>query len=244
MFCRVAACAAFVLLLLTCAAAADEAVLAQPAPSVTAKSVKFAPQLFGLEAEPIAGGTIWTEWSGVEAAIRAEIEVLSQCRQGARCPQAALRFLSIVDEGRARTGRARVGVINRAINLAIVPTSDWSQWGVADHWSSPLETFTTGRGDCEDYAIAKYVALRAVGLTEDEVKLVVVRDTAVAQNHAVVAVRLDDGWVVLDNRWLALVHDNEMRRTTPLFVLDDSGVRQFVAATSTRKDEEIVSGAF
>ena len=42
--------------------------------------------------------------------------------------------------------------------------SDLAQWGVIDRWSAPLETFTTGRGDCEDYAIAKYVALTAAGV--------------------------------------------------------------------------------
>ena len=89
-----------------------------------------------------------TKWSGVEAEIRADDEVLARCREGALCPAAARRFLTIVDEGRARNGRARIGIINRAINLAIIPTSDVAQWGVADRWSAPLETFTTRRGDC------------------------------------------------------------------------------------------------
>ena len=39
-----------------------------------------------------------------------------------------------------------------------------AQWGVPDRWSPPLETLATGRGDCEDYAIAKYVALTAAGI--------------------------------------------------------------------------------
>jgi predicted transglutaminase-like cysteine proteinase len=119
-----------------------------------------------------------------------------------------------------------------------------AQWGVADRWSAPLETFTTRRGDCEDYAIAKYVALRAAGLAEADVKLVVVRNTAAGVDHAVVAVRLDDAWIILDNRWLPLVHDREMPRTTPLFVLDDNGVRQFVAPGSMAKLQEIAPGSY
>ena len=104
MLCRVTAYAAFVFLLLICSAAADEVAIPQPATAITTKS---APQPFGLDAKPSVGGTIVARWSGVEAEIRAETEVLSQCRQGAWCPQAALRFLSIVDEGRSLTGRAR-----------------------------------------------------------------------------------------------------------------------------------------
>ena len=141
-------------------------------------------------------------------------------------------LLAIVDEGRAHSGRARIGVINRAINLAIIPTSDLVQWGVVDRWSAPLETFTTHRGDCEDYAIAKYVALRAAGVAPKDIKLIVVRNTDVGENHVVVAVQLDGAWVILDNRWLALVQDREMWRAIPLFEIDEDGVHQFVTPTT------------
>ena len=42
-------------------------------------------------------------------------------------------------------------------------SSDFTQHGEADRWSAPLATFATAKGDCEDYAIAKYVALREAG---------------------------------------------------------------------------------
>ena len=32
---------------------------------------------------------------------------------------------------------------------------------------------------------------------------------------------------MLDNRWLALVHDFELRHADPLYILDKSGVRRF-----------------
>jgi predicted transglutaminase-like cysteine proteinase len=184
---------------------------------------------FGLDAEPVRIGAILAKWGGVEAQIKAKDRILARCRAGGSwCPWAARRFLTIVNNGRTRSGRARIGVINREINFSIVPTSDFAQWGVPDRWSSPLETFTTQRGDCEDYAIAKFVALRAAGIPQQDVRLVVVHNNAAGEQHAVVAVRLDGDWVILDNRWLALVHDREMWRATPLFELDDSGVRRFL----------------
>ena len=202
----------------------------QPASSQTALAAAAAP--FGLVAERVSEGKIVNQWRRVEGEIREDKRVLARCRKDASsCPSSAQRFLAIVDEGRARGGRARIGVINRAINLAIMPTSDLIQWGVADRWSAPLETFTTRRGDCEDYAIAKYVALRAAGVPAEDVKLVVVRDSDMSENHAVVAARLDDGWVIMDNRWLALVPDWKMWRETPLFEIDDNGVSRFVAPT-------------
>lgn len=121
--------------------------------------------------------------------------------------------------------------------MAIQPTSDMAQWGVPDRWSPPLETFSTGRGDCEDYAIAKYVALIEAGIAANDLKLVIVRNTAAGEDHAVVAVRLDGDWLILDNRWLRLVEDTELRQAIPLFVLDQAGVRKFepVTVASTRR---------
>jgi len=198
---------------------------------------------FGLGAIPIAFGEVPAKWQNVEVDIRSDIEILAHCREHTEsCPPEARRFLAIVDEGRARNGRARIGVINRAINLAIQPMSDFAQWGVIDHWSSPLETFLTGRGDCEDYAIAKYIALVEAGVAEEDVKLVLERDLTTNQGHAVVATRLDGTWIVLDNRSFALARDVELRRIVPLrrmvplFVLDHERVKQFA---SNKGDQNI-----
>jgi predicted transglutaminase-like cysteine proteinase len=215
----------------TTVAALDPVEPTMPSPALPTIPAPTVAEPFGLEAVPVAGGEILTKWSGVEADIRADNEVLARCHENAAlCPTPAQNFLAIVAQGRAQTGRSRIGVINRAINLAIEPMSDLAQWGVPDRWSSPLETFTTGRGDCEDYAIAKYVALTAAGVAAEDVRLVIIRDVAVGQDHAIVATRLDGNWVMLDNRWLRLVEDGDMRQVVPLFVLDNDGVKQFAPA--------------
>ena len=134
-------------------------------------------QPFGLNAVLVASGELLTNWSRVEADIRAESEILAQCRENiVHCPPAARTFLAIIAEGRAHGGRARIGMINRAINLAIRPMSDLAQWGVEDRWTAPLATLTTGFGDCEDYAIAKYVALVEAGVAAEDVRLIIARD--------------------------------------------------------------------
>jgi hypothetical protein len=86
---------------------------------------------FGLNVVPVVNGELLTKWRGVEADIRTESEVLARCLDGTEfCPSAARKFLAIIGQGRARTGRARIGVINRAINLAIRPMSDfWRSLG-------------------------------------------------------------------------------------------------------------------
>jgi len=45
----------------------------------------------------------------------------------------------------------------------------------ADYWATPLETLGVGRGDCEDFAIAKYVTLRLAGMSDENLRLIYVR---------------------------------------------------------------------
>jgi len=201
----------------------------QPQDALAPSSAPLPLEPFSSSTMPWFSGDVFDRWQDVEAQIRSDNDVLTRCRETkADCPAAAQKFLAIVDEGRARTGRARIGAINRAVNRAIQPMSDLKQWGVVEHWSAPLETFTTGHGDCEDYAIAKFVALIAAGVAPEDMKLVIVRDKISAHGHAVTAARVDGHWLVLDNRWLTIAEDRDLVRLAPLFVIDHSGVRTYV----------------
>ncbi len=182
---------------------------------------------FGMETEPVGGG-LAAKWSAVEFEIAREGKVLADCRAQKPCPEPAQDLLKIVAAGSDRTGRARVGLINRAVDLAITPTSDEVQWGVEDHWSSPFETLRTRRGDCEDYAIVKYAALLEAGLSNEDVKIVIVRDLSSNADHAVAAARVTGEWLILDNRWLALARDTDVMKAIPKFLLDEDGARLFV----------------
>jgi len=52
---------------------------------------------------------------------------------------------------------------------------DLSHWGKKDYWQTPLETMMSFIGDCEDIAIAKYTALRMLGIDDDRLALVYVK---------------------------------------------------------------------
>jgi predicted transglutaminase-like cysteine proteinase len=184
--------------------------------------------LFGMETKATTGD-VSSKWQAVEAEIEQEKIVLTRCRTQQACPAAARALLDIVAEGADRSGRARVGWINRAVNLAIIPTSDEAQWGVADRWSPPFETLQTHRGDCEDYAIVKYVALLEAGLSRDDLKIVILRDFVHNEDHAVLAARVDGEWLILNNNSLTLVRDSDMVGAKPMFVLDQDGAHRLRA---------------
>jgi predicted transglutaminase-like cysteine proteinase len=199
----------------------------------TTESIRQAPLIFGMATEPV-DGELAMKWRDVEFDIDGEQQVLARCRSGDACPVAAQSLLDIVAEGAGHFGLARVGLINRAVDLAIAPASDQAQWGVADRWSAPFETLRSRRGDCEDYAIVKYVALLEAGLSRDDVKIVILRNLLPNEDHAVVAARVDGKWLILDNRRLALVRDTEMVRSIPRFVLDEDGARRLIPSKSDR----------
>ncbi len=134
---------------------------------------------------------------------------------------------------RRRALDQRDAEINRAINLNIRPMDDLSLYGVAERWTTPLVTFAHGAGDCEDYAIAKYAALRQIGIAEEDLRLVVVYDKQAQEHHAVAAVRHAGRWLVLDNRTLAVQEDADIAHFTPMFTLDSQGVKRLAAAPRT-----------
>jgi len=199
----------------------------------SADLVRKSAEPFGVFAFRLSGGGLRKKWLGIQRKLDEERVQLALCDGDRdRCVSpAALRFLAIVDNAKAREGRARLGEINRAINLAIHPMSDLAQYGEIDVWSSPLVTFTNGSGDCEDYAIAKFVALRQAGISPEDLRIVIMRDTIRGEDHAVAAARLDGHWLTLDNRRMAMVEDAYVRNYRPTFVIDQYGVMQYVDAS-------------
>jgi predicted transglutaminase-like cysteine proteinase len=201
---------------------------------------------FGLFAARLSGGGLLAKWLGVQRRLDDEMVQLALCegdRDGC-VSSAALQFLAIVDAAKARDGRGRLGEINRAINLAIRPMSDLAQYGEIDVWSSPLATLARGAGDCEDYAIAKFVALHLAGLSPDDLRIVIMRDTILGEDHAVAAARLDGRWLTLDNRRMAMVEDAQIRNSQPTFVIDRDGVKRYEEAPMpVLADRNLVSEA-
>jgi predicted transglutaminase-like cysteine proteinase len=199
---------------------------------------------FGLFTFVAPDGLVWFKWRKVADDIRAGEPALTRClADKTQCSPAAARFAAIVTEARGHEGRVRLNFVNQRVNNAIRYTSDMTQWATPDEWSAPLAagkgSFETGLGDCEDYAIAKYVALRAAGVPAKQLRVLLVHDIIARLDHAVLAANEDGHWYVLDNRWTAAVEDSDVRRFTPLFALDDQGVKLLAVPYAARVEPKI-----
>ena len=186
---------------------------------------------FSLLAFRAPEGALWAKWRKLEDEMRDDARVIADCRSDRdQCSStAALYLLALVDQARGMPKRAQIGTLNRTINLAIRYVSDPQQYGVPDLWSAPLATLTSGKGDCEDYAIAKLIALRELGMKTEDLRLVLARDTRLRVDHAVLAVRYEEHWLILDNRTSQIVDADEIRQFVPLVSLGDAGVKLFAA---------------
>ncbi|KQY85047.1 transglutaminase-like cysteine peptidase [Brevundimonas sp. Root1423] len=129
-----------------------------------------------------------------------------------------------LDRLRADPVVRQLKAVNRQVN-ALTYVSDTANWGQADYWATPAEMLARG-GDCEDFATAKYFALRQLGFSAADLRIVIVWDSVDREQHAVLLARAGGRTLVLDNKRtdltpLAAVAD----RYQLLYALDDGRIR-------------------
>ena len=99
---------------------------------------------------------------------------------------------------------------------------DKMNWGVKDYWATPGQFFAKF-GDCEDYAIVKFLSLRALDVPSDIMRVVIVKDLNLKVGHAVLAIDLDGKKYVLDNQIKRIVSSTKIRHYKPIFSLNEEG---------------------
>ena len=200
---------------------------ARPPTQVSARGT----EPFGLFTFRAPEGLLSRKWRGLQSDIIKEEKVLERCRADAGdCPSYAAQFLRLINAVKSKSGRAQLEEANRGVNAAIRFVSDYAQYGEADRWSAPLATFATAKGDCEDYAFAKYVALRAAGFPTDDLRVIMGHDRTIRQDHAVLAARLDGRWLILDSQRAELIEDSRVPDLTPVFAIDHRAVLLLAAS--------------
>jgi predicted transglutaminase-like cysteine proteinase len=118
---------------------------------------------------------------------------------------------------------AKLEAVNSYVNARVRFVDDRVQFGVADRWLAPSETLARGRGDCEDFALAKRAMLRAAGVSERDLYLVVLKDLSRRADHAVLVVRAAGRFLVLDNGTDRIVDSSEVQDYKPVLTFAAAG---------------------
>ena len=77
---------------------------------------------------------------------------------------------------------------------------DQTRYGPDGYWNATPERFFSSGGDCKDYALLKYVSLRALGFSPDQLRIAVVMDITKNVLHAILIVKGPKDAYVLDNQ--------------------------------------------
>jgi len=96
---------------------------------------------------------------------------------------------------------------------------DKKNWNKSDYWATPVEFIARG-GDCEDFAIAKYVALKALGVSESRLRLAIVHDERKNIPHAILIVYTNDGTLILDNQIKTVRSAKSINHYKPIFSIN------------------------
>ena len=117
---------------------------------------------------------------------------LGASSKGPQAVAGAHALIEMIGRTTARTDATKLQAVNDFFNRRVSFQEDAAVWGAEDYWASPLELLEKGRGDCEDYAIAKYFSLLALGIPVSKLRLVYAQARlggpgSAAQAHLVLA---------------------------------------------------------
>lgn len=177
----------------------------------------------------------WPLWT--QAFNQAQMRNAAQ-RMGAGATAALPGLEAVLTEARGQDELHRLVAVNRYYNQQVLFRPDWDIWAQEDYWASPLETLAMGRGDCEDFVIAKYATLLAVGVPLAKLRLVYVRarlpDQAALVPHMVLAYYGTPGSepLILDNLQPEVVPAGQRPDLAPVFSFNSAGLWQGVGGPS------------
>ena len=118
----------------------------------------------------------------------------------------------------------QIRAVNYRMNKAKYIT-DKNNWGRKDYWATPGE-FMANFGDCEDYAIIKFLSLKLLGFKDEELRVVAVKDLNLKIGHAVLIVYWKDPKsgktrrLLLDNQIKKVVDARAVRHYQPVFSIN------------------------
>lgn len=147
-------------------------------------------------------------------------------------PQPFRDWQLMIREGQAMAVGDKLRRVNEFFNRRIQFGDDQQIWGQSDYWATPMETLSKGAGDCEDFSIAKYFSLLALGVPVEQLRLIYVKariggpSSSIQQAHMVLAFYAspDAEPMVLDNLVTEIRPASRRTDLQPVFSFNSQGI--------------------
>ena len=162
------------------------------------------------------------QWARVLGKMRAEGPLLERCAQNtANCRKHAIGpWHQAIASARGLDRKATLNQVNRFFNKWPYKL-DGELYGVSEYWASPIE-FMRRSGDCEDYSIAKYFALRQLGFKKEELRVIILFDQIRNIGHAVLAVYEPNDILVLDSLSNIIFSHRKYKHYKPQYSMNET----------------------
>jgi len=162
------------------------------------------------------------KWTGVLNRFHDEIKSATKpCPEGAWTACEPDEWRQLIGALKNLDLRGKVELVNAAINRhPYVRSID--NWAQVNYWETPFE-FLHVNGQCQDYAITKYLLLRAAGVPDDLLRVVVLRDMNLQLDHAVLVVDMEGEQLLLDNQINVVVPASAVKHYRPYYAINESG---------------------
>ena len=157
---------------------------------------------------------------------------LAQQRYGAQGGQNVQQWRGLLREIQDLPETEKIHRVNEFFNRRISFRDDMEIWGVPDYWATPLETLGRAAGDCEDFAIGKYVTLKLLGVPVERMRLIYVRaqiggpHSTLSQAHMVLGYYASPGAepLILDNLLTEVRPASRRPDLYPVFSFNSEGL--------------------
>ena len=141
---------------------------------------------------------ILTRWQEILRTGQAEFTFFATCSPNTEgCPAASIGWHRLARNLRGQSSKTRADTVNTFFNRWPY-ILDQDLYNTSDYWATPLE-FIRRSGDCEDYAITKYFALKRLGIKGSAMRIVILKDTIRNTTHAVLTILIGKTIYVLDS---------------------------------------------
>lgn len=136
------------------------------------------------------------------------------------------QWLTLITENESQDDWKKMHLVNHFFNKKITFVDDIIHWKEKDYWATPVEFIGTRGGDCEDFALAKYFTLKAMGVDPNKMRLMYVRALAINQAHMVLiySQEIDEMPLVLDNINPKILPANQRRDLKPIYSFNGDGL--------------------
>ncbi len=183
-------------------------------PTAASVEARTYPKIFGSIELPSKNLKKFPKW----------LDMLGRWKNGAPCDSDTCTtrgWKGFIDDLKGKDRLTQIKEVNKLMNSKKY-ILDSRNWGVEDYWATPFQ-FLKKNGDCEDYAISKFMALKALGVPMEDMRVVALQDLNLGIGHAVLIVYNGSDALLLDNQIKTVVPANTIKHYRPVYSINENG---------------------